>query len=55
MTVMSVGWQGGADAGEIGDRQIGCGVELIRGGAIRVRFGFLAEPFIEAGSLGEGV
>lgn len=33
----------------------GRGIEVVRGGAVRVRFGFLAEPFIEARSLGKGV
>lgn len=38
-----------------GERQVGCGVEVVREGAIRVRFVFLAEPFIESGSLRKGV
>ena len=38
-----------------GDRQIRCGVEMVGACVIGVGFGFLAEPFIEAGGLGEGL
>lgn len=38
-----------------GDRQIRCGVEMVGGCVIGVGFGFLAERFIEAGGLGEGL
>lgn len=38
-----------------GDEQIGCGVEVVGRWVIRVGFGFLAEPFTEAGGLGEGL
>lgn len=33
----------------------GCGIEVVREGAVTVKFGFLAEPFIEARGLGKGV
>lgn len=52
--VMFMSWRGGADAGEIW-KQSGCGVEVITGRVVRVSFGLLAEPFIEARSLGQRV